>query len=42
VELPPSVSPIEQRPSLRPLALLLAALAAVWLAALGLIVARLV
>jgi hypothetical protein len=42
MELPPPVSPIEQRPSLRPLALLLATLAGVWLAALGLIVARLV
>jgi hypothetical protein len=33
---------MEQRPSLRPLAFLLAALAAIWLAVLGLIVVQLV
>jgi hypothetical protein len=42
VELRPTVSPIEERPSLRPLAFLLGALALVWVLALGLIVAELV
>ena len=41
VELPPIAPPIEERPSLRPLALVLGALAALWLTALALILVQL-
>jgi hypothetical protein len=40
VELRQPASRIEQRPSLRPLAVVLGALAAIWLTALGLILAQ--
>jgi len=41
VEQSPSVSTMEQRPSLRPLAFVLVTLVALWLTALGLILAKL-
>jgi hypothetical protein len=41
MEVRPTASPLQERPSLRPLALLLGALGALWLVALGLIVAQL-
>jgi hypothetical protein len=41
MEARPTASPMQERPSLRPLALLLGALVALWLAVLGLIVAQL-
>jgi hypothetical protein len=40
VEVTQSTAPAETRPSLRPLALMLGALAALWLTALALIVAQ--